>query len=169
VINSCEYVLAILDGIEDQRPLSTPEKNFRKALKSHLLKLLEAKRIYWRSRAKIRWAKLGGENSKFVHRFATKSYRSNYISCLRTDDDRLLCDHDEKAFVIWHSFKERVGQSLEPSMLFNLSEIVHPNSDIDFSSLEAPFSTEEIDGIVKNMPSDKSPGPDGFNGVFLKR
>jgi hypothetical protein len=54
-------------------------------------------------------------------------------------------------------------------MLFNLSEIVHQNYEIDFSSLEAPFSTAEIDGIVKNMPSDKSPGPDGFNGVFLKR
>jgi hypothetical protein len=54
-------------------------------------------------------------------------------------------------------------------MLFNLSEIVLPNVDIDFSTLEAPFTRDEIDAIVKNMPTDKSPGPDGFNGAFLKR
>jgi hypothetical protein len=71
VIDSCEYILAMIDGLEDQRVLSTQEKNFRKALKAHLLKLLEAKRLYWRSRAKIRWAKLGGENTKF---FPQNSY-----------------------------------------------------------------------------------------------
>jgi hypothetical protein len=53
-------------------------------------------------------------------------------------------------------------------MLFNLCELVHPNPDIDFSELEVTFSKEEIDDIVKNMPTDKSPGPDGFNGAFLK-
>jgi hypothetical protein len=54
-------------------------------------------------------------------------------------------------------------------MLFNLFNIVHPNIEIDFSALEAPFTLDEIDAIVKNMPTDKSPGPDGFNGAFLKR
>ena len=32
-----------------------------------------------------------------------------------------------------------------------------------------PFSHEEIDNIVKKMPGDKAPGPDGFNGSFLKK
>ena len=61
IIHSCNFVLALLDGLEDQRLLSIIESNFRRLLKVHLTKLLEAKRIYWRSRAKIRWAKLGGE------------------------------------------------------------------------------------------------------------
>jgi hypothetical protein len=54
-------------------------------------------------------------------------------------------------------------------MLFNLSDIVQPNTDIDLSALKAPFTYEETDAIVKNIPTDKSPGPDGFNGAFLKR
>jgi hypothetical protein len=54
------YVLALIDGIEDQRVLSVQESNFRNALEAHLLNLLEAKRLYWRARSKIRWAKLGG-------------------------------------------------------------------------------------------------------------
>jgi hypothetical protein len=110
-----------------------------------------------------------GENTKFFHRIATRSFRSNYIAQIRTEDDRIVCDHDEKASIIWHTFKDRVGQTNDPAMLFNLFEIVHPNADIDFSALEAPFTRDEIDAIVKNMPTDKSPGPDGFNGAFLKR
>ena len=40
--------------------------------------------------------------------------------------------------------------------------------NIDFAQLEVPFTTVEMDNIVKNMPTDKSPGPDGFN-AFLKK
>jgi hypothetical protein len=31
------------------------------------------------------------------------------------------------------------------------------------------FSNEEIDNIIKHMPNDKAPGPDGFNGLFMKK
>jgi hypothetical protein len=30
------------------------------------------------------------------------------------------------------------------------------------------FLTEEIDGLVEEFPTDKAPGPDGFNDVFTK-
>jgi retron-type reverse transcriptase len=32
-----------------------------------------------------------------------------------------------------------------------------------------PFSEEEISNIVKFMKPDRAPGPDGFNGLFLKK
>jgi hypothetical protein len=32
----------------------------------------------------------------------------------------------------------------------------------------APFVKEEIDSIVHNLPSGKSPGLDGFNSDFMK-
>jgi hypothetical protein len=32
-----------------------------------------------------------------------------------------------------------------------------------------PFSNEEIDGVVNNLKSDKSPGPDSFNTDFMKQ
>jgi len=34
--------------------------------------------------------------------------------------------------------------------------------------LEIPLTKEEIDDVIKHMPADKSPGPDGFNAKFLK-
>jgi hypothetical protein len=36
-------------------------------------------------------------------------------------------------------------------------------------SIAEPFTKEDIDMIVKTMPGDKAPGPDGFNGLFIKK
>jgi hypothetical protein len=35
--------------------------------------------------------------------------------------------------------------------------------------LDAPFTEQEIEAVVKNMPSEKAPGPDSFIGVFYKQ
>ena len=80
MIENCSYVLAMTDGLEEQRALSLMEGNFRNAVKAHQMKLLEAKRIYWRKRANIRWAKLGDENTKKIHAVATRNYRHNFIN-----------------------------------------------------------------------------------------
>ena len=51
-------------------------------------------------------------------------------------------------------------------MLFNLEELIQPQ---DLSELEAPFSKDEIDQVIKDLPTDRAPGPDGFNGTFLRK
>jgi hypothetical protein len=43
LINNNCYVLALLDGLDEQRPLSVMEKNFGKQLRAHFLNLLESK------------------------------------------------------------------------------------------------------------------------------
>jgi hypothetical protein len=60
-----------------------------------------------------------------------------------------------------------MGHTTEPNMLYNLDEIVSTHNSLEFISL--PFTKEEIDNAVKNMPMDKAPGPDGFNGMFFKK
>lgn len=52
-------------------------------------------------------------------------------------------------------------------MLYNLDSLI--STQVDLQDLVEPFTNEEIDGIVKRMPADKAPGPDGFNGFFLKK
>jgi hypothetical protein len=62
----CNLVLNILDGLEEQRPLSIPEFNFRNIVKRRIANLLHYKCIYWKNRCTIiRWVKLRGENTKF--------------------------------------------------------------------------------------------------------
>jgi hypothetical protein len=63
LINNCHFVLALLDGLEEQRLLSTLENAFRRLVKKHLGKLLEAKRTYWKQRNTVGWVKFGDENT----------------------------------------------------------------------------------------------------------
>jgi len=65
------------------------------------------------------------------------------------------------------AYKERLGQSESISMQLNLDEIL--SSHPDLSSLEEPFTFEEIDQVVASLPTDKSPGLDGFNTDFIKK
>jgi hypothetical protein len=54
-------------------------------------------------------------------------------------------------------------------MQFNLQDIYGEGMDSRTSAqLEEPFTDKEIDDIIKHMPNDKSPGPDGFNNEFFK-
>jgi hypothetical protein len=51
-------------------------------------------------------------------------------------------------------------------MHFDLHQLIQQH---DLHQIEAPFSKEDIDNVVKKLPLDKSPGPDGFNGLFIKK
>ena len=80
-----------------------------------------------------------------------------------------MCDHDDKAALLWSCYRNRVGINDDTTMLFNLSQIITIQHNVDFEAIEAPFTAKEIDDIIKEMPADKSPGPNGFNGAFMKK
>jgi len=79
----------------------------------------------------------------------------------------MVSDHQEKSALFWQEFKNRLGVSLNVDILFDLEDLITPVGDLE--GLILPFSTEEIDSIILSMPSDKAPGPDGFNSLFFKK
>jgi hypothetical protein len=52
-------------------------------------------------------------------------------------------------------------------MHFDLPSILSHN--LDLSDLATPFEISEIDNLLRKIPADKAPGPDGFNGLFMKK
>jgi hypothetical protein len=46
-------------------------------------------------------------------------------------------------------------------MQFDLGALLHSSTEL--GCLSEAFSHEEIDDVARNLPRDKSPGPDGFN------
>jgi hypothetical protein len=74
--------------------------------------------------------------------------------------------HEDKALVLWESFKERLGSSAFQQMYFDLPHLMEPINNLEI--LESPFLIEEIDKIISELPSGKSPGPNGFNSDFMK-
>jgi hypothetical protein len=79
----------------------------------------------------------------------------------------MALSHNEKEAVLFNAFKNRLGTSQQTSMVFNLPALIQPIGNL--SELEHPFSSLEIDQIIACLPSNKSPGPDGFNTYFVKK
>lgn len=97
---------------------------------------------------------------------ATHSFRRNYIASLLLEDGSTVSDHVLKVGVLWNSFKDRLGVSKFSEMQFDLNALIQA---IQLPVLDEPFSKEEIDRAVKEMAPDHAPGPDGFNGFFMKK
>ncbi|XP_066379957.1 uncharacterized protein [Miscanthus floridulus] len=160
LIENCSWVLALLDGLEEQRNLSQLELNFRSLVCKHIAFLLEAKRIFWKQRSTARWVTLGDENTKFFHAFATRNYRRNYIATLKVDENTLVSEHDLKVGILLATFQDRLGCSEFTNISYDdLGSFIQP---ILLPVLDDPFSDEEILMAVKAMPPDHAPGPDGF-------
>lgn len=126
-------------------------------------------KIYWKQRGKIKGVKIGDENSKFFHARATINHRHNHIAILQNEDQVDIFEHARKAAILWDAFKKRLGTSQETNMHFDLHGLYeHHHDQTLFDNFEKPFTDEEINDVVKNLPIDKSPGPDGFSNEFFK-
>ena len=47
---------------------------------------------------------------------------------------------------------------------FNLPRLNREETEI----MNNPITSTEIEAVIKNLPKNKSPGPDGFTGEFFK-
>lgn len=163
LLTNCNRVIDFLYLIEEARLLSVEEWNFRKIVKGQVIKLLEFRKIYWKKRCTNRWMFLGEENTSI----ATKRYRVNFISQILDHEGQVVSSHEQRAALFYKSFKDRMGVSNYPTMALGLRDLFPIQINLD--SFVDPFSTEEIDSLIKIIPADKAPGPDGFNGFFLKK
>jgi hypothetical protein len=160
-------LISLLDAIENFRDFSPMEGNFRMAMKKHVVFLLKKQLTYWNQRGKIKWVTLGDENSRFFQSMASSRKRKHHIATLNDSSGAAISDHSAKANLLLLAYKERLGQRVPPSSFSPMAHLVQNN--IDFSFLEARFSPEEIDAVVKEFPNNKSPGLDVFNAEFLKK
>lgn len=110
---------------------------------------------------------MGDASTKFFHAHATVKHRRNLIAQLTDDNGQIVYQHQEKANLIWQAFRNRMGTSNFSGISFDLTALLSPIVDLSF--LVASFTKVDIDDIVKVLPSDKSPGPDGFNTDFVKK
>ncbi|WVZ89666.1 LOW QUALITY PROTEIN: hypothetical protein U9M48_036039 [Paspalum notatum var. saurae] len=78
----------------------------------------------------------------------------------------LAVAHEEKEKIIHEHFKTHLGAAPDRGITLNWSALALAQHDL--SSLEVPFSLEEIKETIFSMPSDKAPGPDCFTGLFFK-
>jgi hypothetical protein len=79
----------------------------------------------------------------------------------------MITSHGAKERILWESYKQRLGTLEFTHIYFDLQELLVRAENLE--ALEEPFTKEEINAIIKELPTDKSPGPDDFNNDFLKK
>ena len=97
LIADCNKVIIFLDNLEEIRPLSWLEFNFRRIVKLHLEEILHWQFIYWKQRCTIRNIKVGEENSKCFHAMATERFHRNTISSIKSVEGDVVTDHQQLA------------------------------------------------------------------------
>jgi hypothetical protein len=72
-------------------------------------------------------------------------------------------DKEQAAFDFYNSL---LGTAEQRDITIDLEQLeLQPH---DLQELDAFFTEEEVWETIKDMPSDKAPGPDGFTGRFYK-
>lgn len=107
-------------------------------MEAKLVSLLQQQKSYWKQRGHIKWVTLGDASTKLFHAHATVKYRKNFITQLMDDQGNFIFDHNEKAELIWHYFKERLGTSDFTVLQYDLAS--HFANPPDLSSLVQPFT-----------------------------
>lgn len=97
---------------------------------------------------------------------ATINHKKNFIVSLTKTDGTTVSDHEQKANLLWSAYEERLGYSEFSNMAYNLDNLLARHN---LDHLDLDFNQEEIDYVIKSLPNSHAPGPDGFNGFFIKK
>jgi hypothetical protein len=158
-------VVAELDVAQETRSLDDDELELRRDLKRTILGLASLSRTIARQRSCIRYLREGDANTKFFHLQACHRKRKSYIPTFE-HTGLTLTDEEAKADAIYDYFNGILGTYFARTRNIDLAQISLPQLDLD--SLAAPFTVEEVWVVIKDIPNDRAPGPDGFTGRFYK-
>lgn len=78
----------------------------------------------------------------------------------------MVTSEEDKEAAVWNYFTKLIGSTDSRRNTLNLETFYQPPHELDM--LDAPISESEVWETIKNMPLDKSPGPDGFTGRFYR-
>jgi hypothetical protein len=119
-----------------------------------------------RQRSRMLFLAEGDANTKFYHLQACHRNRKNRIDSLRVQGTEVVSD-EAMADALYDHFSAILGTTFERSWRLDLSQLgVLPTQAL--AALEDLFTENEIWEVIKEMPNDKAPGPDGMTGLFYK-
>lgn len=154
-----------LDAAQDVRGLSEAEAGLRRRMKMRCLGLASLERTMARQRSRVRQLEESDANTAYFHLIARGRRRRNYIPVLNVAG-HVMVDHDGMESALHEHFVS-VFRTTEAGGT-TLDFVALGIQAIDLCEQQAQFSADEVWTVIKKMPSDWAPGPDGFTGAFYK-
>ena len=155
----------MLEIAQDNRELSPSERWLYNQLKKHSLALSSLQRTIARCRSRINWLSDGDANTALFHLHARHRKNKNFIAQL-IQGDQVITDHDGKAAAMYNFYNVLIRTSVDRNRTINLDELNITAHEL--GQLDAPFSEDEVWSTIRQLPSNKAPGPDGFTGQFYQ-
>ena len=135
----------------------------------HLADLEEG---YMKQKSKLHWMKLGDRNNSYFYKTVQVRRMQNSIREIKGPNDVLLQTSEEIKGEAERFFKEFLThqpsdfQGMSVEELRNLMSF--RCSETDHEMLTREVTSDEIQKVLFAMPSNKSPGPDGYTSEFFK-
>lgn len=147
-------LISRFDKAQEDRALTPEEDWLRKRLKVSYLGLASLERTIARQRARIATLKDGDASTGFFHRQCSFRRQKNRIFSLAVDG-HTLTDQDAMAQAAFAHFDGILGRVVNRDLTLDLEGLIEP---CDLSSLDAPFSMEEVWDAIKCLPACKALG-----------
>ncbi|KAL6092740.1 hypothetical protein STEG23_032596 [Scotinomys teguina] len=166
-------LIAHLKALE-QEEAKSPRRNRRKEiikLRAEINKIETKKTIQRINETKSWFFEKINKIDKPLSRLTKRQRESIQINKIRNEIGDITTDNEEIQRIIRSYFKNLYSTKLE-----NLEEMdkfldrYHiPKLDQDqVDNLNRPITPEEIETVIKSLPTKKSPGPDGFSAEFYQ-
>jgi hypothetical protein len=156
------------DAAQDVRVLSQGEWWLRKMLKQSVVALSSLERTLARQRSRIRWIQEGDANSRLFHIVANGRRLRNFITSIKHNGE-VVTDQERKEELFHDAYSQLLGQICNRETDLDLEAVGIPNKEQTLADLADIFSEEEVWGVIKELPVDRAPGPDGFVGAFYHK
>jgi len=157
-------LIAQLDAAQERRALTDDEFNIRANLKRRSLGLASLSRSIARQCSRIRFLADGDANTRFFHLQSCHRSRKNHIVSALHDGNWVAAE-ESKADLIFNYYNELLGKPFVHAQGLTLDSLL---PQLELGDLDRCFSEEEIWAVVRDLLSDRAPGPDGFTALFYK-
>ncbi|CAL1367531.1 unnamed protein product [Linum trigynum] len=140
-----------------------------KSLMTELAAIWKDEELFWYQQSGINWLREGDHNTSFFHSSATHRKQRNKIVELKDDNGNIFSHPEELASHVTNYYKSlftRVDRVIDTDILQGFPKVV--SEEMNRELCEIP-SHEEIKVAVFDLGPTKSPGPDGFAGMFFRR
>lgn len=172
-VNKIESSLLDTEACISPLEVSDFSSNSQSLLMAHYAKLVALQpqcNINWAQPAHLTWVKDGDKNTSFFHSTTCIHSLVNTISQVVDPNGNVHSNHAgiENAFLIYY-------KDLWTSLPARLVDIINalPRDlphifDADAANLIRAVTKEEVYCTIYDLPTGKSPGPDGFNVEFFR-
>ena len=112
------------------------------------------------------------EFSKFAGRLIKKQREKNQINKIRNKNGEITTDNTEIQRIIRDYYQQLYANKMDNVEEIDklLEKYYFPKLDQEeIENLNRPITSTEIETVIKNLPANKSPGPDGFTAEFLPK